>query len=151
MKTVKQYILEKLKVSSPLHKYTLFPKSKDELKQMIKHEISKNGNECSLNYIDVSRITDMVSLFYDSKFNGDISDWDVSRVENMDGMFDSAKFNGDISNWDVSNVKTMKDMFLASKFNGDISKWDVSSATKMPYMFAFLNLTEIYLIGMFQM
>ena len=135
MKSFKQHIFEKLKVSSPLHKYTLFPKSKDELKQMIKHEISKNGNECSLNHIDVSRITDMVSLFYDSKFNGDISEWNVSNVEHMDGMFDSSKFNGDISDWDVSNVKTMKDMFLASKFTGNISNWDVSNVKDMTYMF----------------
>ena len=126
MKSFKQYILEKLKVSSTSHKYTLFPKSKDELKQMIKHEISKNGNECSLNYIDVSRITDMVSLFYDSKFNGDISDWDVSNVKDMAFMFAGSKFNGDISEWDVSSVTDMSSMFYNAKFNGDISNWNVN-------------------------
>ena len=136
MKTLKQHIFEKLRVTKGnTTKHTLFPKSKDELKQMVKHEISKNGNECSLNHIDVSRITDMVSLFYDSKFNGDISEWNVSNVEHMDGMFDSSKFNGDISDWDVSNVKTMKDMFLASKFTGNISNWDVSNVKDMTYMF----------------
>ena len=25
-------------------------------------------------------------MFYNSKFNGDISNWDVSNVENIDGM-----------------------------------------------------------------
>ena len=69
MKTFKQHIFEKLKVSSSSHKYTLFPTTKDELKQMIKDEISKNGNECSLNHIDVSRITDMSQLFYYYKFS----------------------------------------------------------------------------------
>ena len=85
MKPFKQHILEKLKVSKGT--YTLFPKSSDELKQMIKDEISKNGNECSLNHIDVSRITDMTALFYSSDFNGDISLWDVSNVENMERIF----------------------------------------------------------------
>ena len=136
MKSFKQHILEKLKVSvRNTIKHTLFPKTKDELKQMIKDEISKNGNECSLNHIDVSDITDMEQLFYNSDFNGDIYDWDVSSVENMGEMFSNSSFTGDISDWDVSNVKIMSYMFFNSKFNGDISNWDVSSVKDMGYMF----------------
>ena len=133
MKTLKQHIFEKLKVSK--QKYTLFPKTKEELQEMIKYEISINGNECSLNHINVSKITDMSNLFRYSEFNGDISEWDVSGVSNMDEMFDSSEFNGDISNWDVSNVTNMYCMFYGSKFNGDISNWDVSSVKDMGYMF----------------
>ena len=72
MKEIKTYIIEKLKVSKQV--YTLFPKTKDELKHMIEDEISKNGNECSLNHIDVSKITNMYSLCFNSSFNGDISE-----------------------------------------------------------------------------
>ena len=136
MKSFKQHIFEKLKVGTGnTTKHTLFPKTKEELKQMINGEISKNGNECSLNHIDVSKITDMSQLFFDSIFNGDISKWDVSNVEDMHYMFFDSKFNGDISNWDVSNVKDMEYMFYDSKFNGNISNWDVSNVKNMNSMF----------------
>ena len=121
MKTINTYIIEKLKVSK--HTYALFPKTKEELKHMIEDEISKKGNECSLNHINVSRITDMSGLFRTSKFNGDISDWDVSNVENMGGMFQSSKFKGDISNWDVSKVTNMRNMFFNSPLENNPPKW----------------------------
>ena len=136
MKSFKEHILEKLKVSvRNTIKHTLFPETKDELKQMIKDEISKNGFECSLNHIDVSRITDMDRLFIGSIFNGDISNWDVSNVKNMKSMFEGSKFNGDISKWVVSTVENMSYMFYASIFNGDISSWDVSNVENMEATF----------------
>ena len=140
MKSFKQHILEKLKVSvrnTIKHTYTLFPTSKEELQEMIEDEISKNGNECSLKHIDVSRITDMSKMFDYSIFDGDISNWDVSNVTKMKYMFSYSKFNGDISNWDVSNVRYMNGMFYNSKFNGDISNWDVSGVKHMRDMFMY--------------
>ena len=67
------------------------------------------------------------SLFVNSPFNGDISNWNVNNVTNMMGIFSYSKFNGNISKWNVSNVTNMSDMFLNSKFTGNINKWKLNS------------------------
>ena len=91
------------------------------IKDIIKYAINKLGNNADLNFIDVSKITDMNTLFYKSNFNGDISKWDVSHMKCMTNMFANSKFNQDISKWDVSSVEYMHYMFANSNFNNDIS------------------------------
>ena len=90
-----------------------FPRTKEELIDIIEQHIEEEGNEADLNDIDVSAITDMSELFaYNSNFNGDISSWDVSKVTNMSYMFwNCHSFNQDLSRWDVSSVTDMKYMF----------------------------------------
>ena len=60
-------------INTNKNNYKYFPKNKDELKKIIEQEIEINGNNCNLNIIDTSRITDMSYLFWYSKFNGDIN------------------------------------------------------------------------------
>ena len=99
------------------------PKTKDELKKIIEDTIKEQGFKCDINFIDTSKITDMSFLFYDTKFNGDISKWNVSNVKYMFSMFYDSEFNGDISKWDVSNVENMDGMFKHSPLEGNEPDW----------------------------
>ena len=138
MKSLKSYIQEKLIIKKS-NSYKYFPKTKKELKDIIFKRIKAEGKEVDLNDIDVSKITDMTSLFEGTDFNGDISEWNVSNVKNMSGMFWACKsFDKDISNLDVSNVTDMSYMFSeCESFNQDISNWDVSNVTNMRAMFSY--------------
>ena len=140
MKQINYYILERLHINKDTgnHHYNYHPKTRDELQELVKKLIKERGNEADLNDIDTSEITDMTTLIYLSKFNGDISEWDVSNAIIMERMFQYSEFtgeNGDISKWDVSKVEDMCYMFYESEFNGDISKWDVSNVENMHMMF----------------
>jgi surface protein len=79
---------------------------------------------------DVSNVQNMLQMFFQTSFDGDISNWDVSSVVNMRGMFWGTPFNQDISSWNVSSLENMQLIFnSANQFNQDISSWDVSNVT----------------------
>ena len=87
---------------------------------------------------DVSSVTTMERMFYNTKFNQDIGSWDVSSVMDMDYMFSYAStFNQDINLWDVSKVTTMSSMFNNSAaFNKSLADWNLSAITTLANMFA---------------
>lgn len=120
------------------HEYGIFRVyENNDLPKLVWIFVDIAGNNCDLNCIDVSSITNMSFLFkiYARHFIGDISKWDVSNVTNMQAMFSDTDFNGDISQWDVSNVTNMHCMFTDSKFNGNISNWDVGKVSRIEFMF----------------
>ena len=147
---LQQFITERLKITSSTKSVTLRPTTKEELKDIIEHELDKQGPDADLNFIDVSGITDMSNLFVNMDKNISnlikssmnirnikIDQWDVSNVKDMSMMFYGCEnFNCDLSKWDVSNVYNMRNMFEeCSKFNSDLSKWDVSNVTSGSKMF----------------
>ena len=114
MKTLVEHINEALKIGKNLSDWTTYtyqPKTRGELKDIIRSRISKDGTNCDLNDIDTSLITNMSYLFYGSKFNGEISRWDVSKVNDMFAMFASSKFNQDISKWKINKNCDTSDIF----------------------------------------
>lgn len=144
MKQLSTYINEKLILNKDTFKnqYNYFPKTEEELSDIIKQLLEERGSNANLNDIDVSKITDMSNLFssFDIR-NIDISKWDVSNVEDMSSMFYNC-YNlesiGDISKWDVSNVTNMNFMFFHCYYLesiGDISNWDISNIKDAHGMF----------------
>ena len=145
----KLYLYDKNKIITPeeqnylksrinSHEYGIFRiYENNDLPKLVWIFVDIAGNNCDLNCIDVSRITNMSFLFhiYARHFNGDISKWDVSNVTNMQAMFSDTDFNGDISKWDVSNVTNMHCMFTDSKFNSNISEWNVGKVIRIEFMF----------------
>ena len=150
MKTLNQYIKEKLIINKDYRDNMIVVKSFDELRKIIDDRYKKLGagteqNPIDFNDIDVSNMVsfcdnDDIGLFEQTKFKYiDISDWDVSSVTNMLSMFyrcNTLKSVGDISYWDVSNVTNMAYMFTGCvNFNQNISRWNVSCVTDMSFMF----------------
>ena len=150
MKTLNQYIKEKLIINKDYQDAGISPKSFDELRKIIKDRYDKLGpgtkqNPIDFNDINVSNIDsfcdkDDKGIFEYTKFKYiDISDWNVSNVTDMRAMFfecKELKSVGDISGWDVSKVTNMTYMFgVCKKFNQDISNWNVSNVTNMLGMF----------------
>ena len=150
MKSLTNYINEKLIVNKNYNPYTYAPKSFDELRKIIEDRYNKLGpgteqDPIDFNDIDVSNLDSFCNknkgIFAETKFKYiDISYWDVSNVTNMSYMFfkcKELKSVGDISNWDVSSVNYMLYMFCnCCSFNQNISNWDVSSVNYMSHMFA---------------
>ena len=156
MKTLNQYIKEKLIINKDYHDTKIVVKSSDELRKIIEQRYEEYGpgtkrNPIDFNDIDVSNIDSFrdkldLGIFNDMNFKYiDVSDWDVSNVTDMSGMFfmcKELKSVGDISKWNVSKVTDMNSMFDECnelEFIGDISSWDVSNVTNMAYMFQGCN------------
>jgi len=107
-----------------------------------------------INEWNVSGVTNMRAVFYQTSFNQDISAWNVSSVTTMIYMFyQNVVFNQNIGSWNVGNVTDMQQMFYQCyAFNQNIGSWNVSKvASFIDFMggksaanFSTANLDAIY-------
>ena len=149
MNNLKEYILEKFRLSKNIKLYKYHPKDSNELRKILLKLMPERGENANLNDIDVSNITDFCwtykgqkeSVFYKlDPHNIDVSEWQLYSATSLSHLFDNCEnFCADLSNWDVSNVTNMESMFLWCKnFTGKgLENWDVSNVINMKDMFRY--------------
>lgn len=146
MKQLNWFIQEKLRIDKHLNykEYKYFPKTRNELSNIIKQRIKDEKDNIDFNDIDTSEIKNMEGIFayiFLNITNIDISNWDVSNVENMEEMFadcPNLESIGDISSWDVSKLKDITGLFYRCPkldFIGDLDKWNISNIKYMTNAF----------------
>ena len=94
-----------------------------------------------LEYVDTSRVTNMVAMFKDcsSLSNLNLSHFDTSQVIRMNWMFDgcSSLTNLNVSSFDTSKVTTMTGMFKSCQnlMNLELGNFNTAQVTEMAEMF----------------
>ena len=150
---INEYIVKKKLdkfIDSESSREKVIANNENELVKIIVEEFKKSTNDVvDLNFIDISNITNMWSLFrhvamgchVDIKKlrNVDISKWDVSNVKYFrHTFFDYTNFDCDLSGWNVHNLENAEMMFSrCENFKGTgLDKWDVSNLKIASAMFS---------------
>lgn len=116
MININEYLLSKSKTKTGIVHAT-----NDNIYKLVKDTLDNEGHDADLNFIDVSKVTNMSNLFNCASFglgeeysdmNPDVTQWNVSNVENAFMMFYKCEnFDRNLSNWDMSKCKNKLSMF----------------------------------------
>ena len=116
--------------------------TREQLKEYLKSEIKKQGENVVIQNLDVSLLENLNSLFHgiiDEVESLDLSGWKTSNAKDMSWMFYSCSNlkSLDLSGWDTSNVEDMSAMFCycRSLKSLNLSGWDTSKVSDMYGMF----------------
>jgi len=123
-----------------------------KLKQQCMRDLAPAFKEIALkefidhlsNLKDTKGILDnMDFMFFETRFDQDLSFLDVSSVTSMRATFgNNYSFNQDIREWDVSNVKNMSGMFANNySFKWWLTDWRLDSLEKIDHMFTNSSVT----------
>ena len=142
MKSLNQYIIEKILInkSSKLNKIKV--ESKDKLQSIIQERYNSNNAFINLTDIDISELKYLSRIF--KRLNKlevvDISGWDTSNVKFMKGIFSNCtklkKIIG-IKNLDVSKLENANFMFYQCEklVELDLTNWNPMLLQRASYMF----------------
>ena len=116
MKSLNQYIIEKILINKSSKLYKIKVESKDQLKSIIWERYINNISFVYLSDIDVSELDDLSGIFeiLNNLEVVDISGWDTSNVIYMNDMFlecENIKKIIGIENLDVSKLEDATSMF----------------------------------------
>ena len=131
MKSLNQYIIEKILINKNSKLNKIKVESKDKLQSIIQERYNSNNAFIDLTDLDISELDDLSGIF--DRLNKvevvDISGWDTSNVITMEDMFcfcDKLKNIIGIENLDVSNVEYANNMFYVCKklVELDLTNWN---------------------------
>ena len=88
MKSLNQYIIEKILINKSSKFNKIKVESRDQLQSIIQERYNSNNAFIDLTDIDISELDDLSDIFYQFLVEVvDISGWDISNVTIMDAMF----------------------------------------------------------------
>ena len=141
MKSLNQYIIEKILINKSSKFNKIKVESKDQLQSIIQKRYHSNNSFISLTDIDISELDNLSSIFCGLKLEVvDISGWDTSNVTAMAYMFSRCKNLKNIigiENLDVSKLKRANFMFDSCEnlVELDLTNWNPKLLQKTRYMF----------------
>ena len=130
MKSLNQYIIEKILINKSSKFNKIKVESPDQLLSIIRERHNNNKSFLDLTDLDISELDNLSYIFYGSNMEVvDISGWDTSNVTTMAYMFteceDIKKIIG-IENLDVSKLQSANAMFYGCQnlVELDLTNWN---------------------------
>ena len=141
MKSLNQYIIEKILINKSSKFNKIKVESKDQLEAIIQKRYNNNNSFIDLTDIDISELDNLSSIFCGLKLEVvDISGWDTSNVTTMEDMFrkcSKLKNIIGIENLDVLKLKRANFMFSHCEklVELDLTNWNPISLENAWSMF----------------
>ena len=141
MKSLNEYIIEKILINKSSKFNKIKVESKDQLEAIIQKRYNNNNSFIDLTDIDISELDNLSSIFCGLKLEVvDISGWDTSNVTAMAYMFSRCKNLKNIigiENLDVLKLKRANFMFDSCEnlVELDLTNWNPKLLQKTRYMF----------------